>query len=170
MSASVQAEPARRSSRERRSDDGGERDEDASNGSGDRRPGDEQASTGRTLAELTTLAISALIVLGLVGLTTYFHLTASGGPAVVEVEPRPGEAYRAGQRYYLPVTVRNVGGMTGEDVRIRAILTDPAGRQETATLTIAFLSGGSSTDAVIAFGQDPSAGRLEAGVESYLEP
>ncbi len=127
-------------------------------------------SEPRTAAEWVTLAISSLIVFGLIGLTTYFHLTASPDPAIVEVEPRLAEVYQAGRRFYLPVTVRNVGGETGEEVRVRATLTDPTGRQEIAELMVAFLAGGGSTEAVVSFSQDPRLGQLEANVESYLMP
>src|SRR5215208_5857044 len=68
------------------------------------------AHTGpRSAAEWITLAISSLIVLGLIGVTTYFYLTGSTVPATVEVEPRLDETYQAGGRFYLPVTIRNAG-------------------------------------------------------------
>jgi len=129
------------------------------------------AGTGpRSTAEWVTFAISSLIVLGLIGVTTYFYLTGSDAPPMVEVEPRPAETYQSGNRFYLPVTVRNGGGMTGEEVRVRVTLTSTDGRQETAELTVQFLAGGGSSRAVAVFGSDPRSGQVEAGVVSYLEP
>jgi len=124
----------------------------------------------RTTAEWVTLAISTLIVLGLIGLTTYFYVTAQNTPAAVEVEPRLSETYQAGSRFYLPLTIRNTGGETGEEVRIRVSVTDPSGRQEAAEVMVTFLAGGGSSKAVAAFGSDPRQGRIEAVVVSYLEP
>ena len=109
-------------------------------------------------------------MLSLIGLTTYFYLTGSNAPAAVEVEPRLAETYQAGSRYYLPLTVRNTGGETGEEIRIRVSVTDPSGRQEAAEVMITFLAGGGSSRAVAAFGSDPRQGQVEAVVVSYLEP
>jgi uncharacterized protein (TIGR02588 family) len=129
------------------------------------------ASAGpRSAAEWITLAISSLIVLGLIALTTYFYLTDPKGPAIVEVEAHLDEVYRSGSRYYLPLTVRNTGGETGEEVRVRVAVMDPSGRQEAAEVIVAFLAGGGSSRAVAAFGSDPRQGQVEAVVVSYLEP
>ena len=139
---------------------------------GERSPERQEAgqSALRTTAEWVTLAISSLIVLSLIGLTTYFYLTASNAPTAVEVEPRLSEMYQAGSRYYLPLTIRNTGGETGEEVRVRISVTDPAGRQEAAEVMVTFLAGGGSSKAVAAFGSDPRQGQVEAVVVSYLEP
>ena len=136
-----------------------------------RSPGRQDASTGpHSAAEWITLAISSLIVVGLIALTTYFYLTGSDAPAVVEVEPRLAEVYRAGSRFYLPVTVHNTGGETGEEVRVRVSLTDRSEHQEATEIVIAFLPGGGSSRAVASFGSDPREGQVEAVVVSYLEP
>jgi uncharacterized protein (TIGR02588 family) len=136
-----------------------------------RSSGRQDTSTGpHSAAEWTTLAISSLIVVGLIALTTYFYLTDTKAPTVVEVEPRLSETYQAGSRYYLPVTVRNAGGETGEEVRVRVSLTDRSGRQEAAEIMVTFLAGGGSSRAVAAFGSDPREGQVEAVVVSYLEP
>lgn len=136
-----------------------------------RSSGRQDSGTGpHSAAEWITLAISSLIVVGLIALTTYFYLTDAKTPAIVEVEPRLAEAYQAGSRYYLPVTVHNRGGETGEEVRVRVSLTDRSGRQEAAEIMVAFLAGGGSSRAVAAFGSDPREGQVEAVVVSYLEP
>jgi len=129
----------------------------------------QQGSDSTTAAEWVTLGISSTIVIGLIALTTYFYMIASTDPVMVEVEPRPAEVYQAGDRFYLPITVRNRGGETGEEVRVRVTLTGAAGRQE-ADLMFQFLAGGGTTRAVVAFASDPRQGQIEAGVVSYLEP
>ena len=130
----------------------------------------QQGSGEHSVAEWVTLVISLAIVFGLIALTTYFYLTASTDPVMVEVEPRTAEVYQAGDRFYLPVTVRNRGGETGEEVRVRVTLTGAAGRQETSELQVQFLAGGGTSRAVMAFASDPRQGQIEAGVISYLEP
>jgi uncharacterized protein (TIGR02588 family) len=139
-----------------------------------RQPSSERREAGRTslrtTAEWVTLAVSSLIVLSLIGLTTYFYLTGSSAPAAVEVEPHLAETYQAGSRFYLPLTIRNTGGETGEEVRVRVSVTDRSGRQEAAEVMVTFLAGGGSSKAVAAFGSDPRQGQVEAVVVSYLEP
>jgi uncharacterized protein (TIGR02588 family) len=131
---------------------------------------DPQDVAGRSFAEWVTLAVSSLLVLGLVALTSYLYLTASTDPAAVTVEPSLGERYQSGNRFYLPVTVRNTGGATAEEVRIRITLTDATGRTETSDFQIQFLAGGGSNRAVASFGSDPRQGQLDAAVVSFLEP
>ncbi len=141
----------------------GKRPQDArTNGQSDR--------SERSSAEWVTLAVSSLIVLGLIAVTTYFYLTASDTPVAVQVEPRLSETYQAGDRFYLPISVRNLGGQTGTDVRVRVSLTGADGRQESAEVLVNFLAGGGTSKAVVSFGSDPRQGQIEAGVTSYLEP
>jgi uncharacterized protein (TIGR02588 family) len=151
-----------------------DRDDARSNGRGQRNDRQtkrrDQGSEARSAAEWVTLGMSSAIVLGLIALTSYFYLTASTDPVMVEVEPRTAEVYQAGDRYYLPITVRNRGGETGEEVRVRVTLTGAAGRQETSELQVQFLAGGGTSRAVMAFASDPRQGQIEAGVISYLEP
>lgn len=127
-------------------------------------------SDTRSKAEWITLGISVLIVLSVVALTTYLYVTRTVSPAAMEVETHLNEVYRAGSRFYLPLTISNTGGTTGEDVRVRVAVTDPAGQQESAEVLIPFLAGGGSSRAVAAFASDPRYGQISAAVVSYLEP
>jgi uncharacterized protein (TIGR02588 family) len=119
---------------------------------------------------LITLALSTLIVVAVVGVTTYLHVTRPHSPAAVEVEPHLAEVYQAGGRFYLPMTIRNTGGTTGEDVRVRAAVTDGSGQQESAEVLIPFLAGGGSSRAVASFASDPRQGQISASAVSFLEP
>ena len=125
---------------------------------------------GRSTAELVTFAISALIVLAVVGLTTYLHLTGGSGPAVIDVQPEMERVYRGGERFYVPVRIANTGQTTAEDVRVTVAVTDPQGRQESAGLELRFLPAGASGRGVVSFRSDPSLGRLSVEGVSYLEP
>ena len=137
-----------------------------------RRPSERrEAGPGpRSAAEWIALTISSLIVLGLIAVATYFYLTDSNAPAAIEVEPLLAETYQVGSRFYLPVKIRNIGGETGEEVRVRVSVTDRSGRQEAAEVMVTFLAGGGSSRAAAAFGSDPRQGQVEAVVVSYLEP
>jgi uncharacterized protein (TIGR02588 family) len=143
---------------------------DAKEGVGRTRADRPSGLSARLRVEWITLALSSLIVLTPVALTTYLHVTRSRESASVEVEAQLAEVYQVGSRYYLPVTVRNTGGQTGEDVRVRIVITAVAGQQESAELLIAFLSSGGSSRGVAAFTSDPRHGQIAAGVVSFLEP
>jgi uncharacterized protein (TIGR02588 family) len=163
--------PTERSSDDTSAETAHDRDGSRRRSRGTSSSGRRDVNTGPgSTAEWITLAISSLIVLSLIGLTSYFYLTGSTAPATVEIEPRLAETYRAGSRYYLPLTIRNTGGETGEEIRLRVSVTDASGRQEAAEVMIQFLAGGGSSRAVAAFGSDPRQGQVEAVVVSYLEP
>ena len=130
----------------------------------------EEGQSGRSTAELVTFAISALIVLAVVGLTTYLHLTGGNGPAVIDVQPDVEGVYRGGERFYVPVRIANTGQTTAEDVRVTVALADPQGRQESTGLELRFLPAGATGRGVISFKSDPRLGRLSVEGVSYLEP
>ena len=61
----------------------------------------------RSVAERTTLAISIILILGLVGLVTYVSINGGNEPPIVEAKPLPAEMRHEGESYYLPVAVTN---------------------------------------------------------------
>ena len=130
----------------------------------------DEARGGRSTAELVTFAISALIVLVIVGLTTYFHLTGGSDPAIIDVRADLERTYRGGERYYVPVRVANAGQTTAEDVRVTVSLIDDRGERESAGLELRFLPGGASSRGVVSFRSDPRQGQLSIEGVSYLEP
>src|SRR5919112_28626 len=85
----TQAGPSERSSDRSGCDATDQSDERSPDGQQGQRSGKpKDASTEpRSTAEWVTFAISSLIVLGLIGVTTYFYLTGSDAPPMVEVEP-----------------------------------------------------------------------------------
>lgn len=131
---------------------------------------DEQQSASRSIAEWVTLAVSSLLVLGLVTLTSYLYLTAPTDPAAMTVHPQLSEVYQSGDRFYVPIAVTNTGGQTAEEVRVRVALTDAAGIAESAEFQVQFLAGGGVGRGVVSFSGDPRTGRLAAAVVSFLEP
>lgn len=126
--------------------------------------------TDRTIAEWTTLGISLTIVIGIVALVTWLHLTGNEHPATIVVEPLMEQVRVEESGYYLPVVVRNEGGATVEDVQIVAELDMGSGEPETADFVISFLSGGEQIDGVFVFQDDPAHGDLTTSAASFKVP
>lgn len=122
---------------------------------------------GRTVAEWTTLSISVILILGLVGLVTYISISGGSHPPIVEARPLDQEIRQDGDTYYLPVAVTNRGGRTAEEVLIMAELVTGEEPPESAEFTIDFLAGGETTEGTVVFAGDPSAAELTVRVASF---
>ena len=144
-------------------------------GSGDAQGTEEHAteivtSTARSHAEWTTLAISVSIILVFLGLITWLQITSNGKPAIVAVEPQIENIRHDDTGYYLPVTVRNDGAETIEDVRIQASLVLPSGETEDREFAIDFLVRDEVTGGTFVFTHDPTDGDLTVSAGSYRVP
>lgn len=124
----------------------------------------------RSIAEWTTLGISLTIVIGIVALVTWLHLTGNKHPATIVVEPQMDQVRKEESGYYLPVLVRNEGGATVEDVQIVAELDMGSGEPETADFVVSFLSGGEEIDGMFVFQDDPGHGDLTTSAASFKVP
>ena len=130
----------------------------------------EQEATGqrqRTAAERITLAISIILILGLVALVTYVSITGGGEPPIVEARPLPDEIRHEGESYFLPVAGTNRGGQTAAEVTIQAELAGSDGSAETSEFTLDFLAGGETREGTAVFASDPAAGELTVDVASF---
>ena len=124
-------------------------DADSESGRPQTREGGQQ-ETGpreRSVAERTTLAISIILILGLVGLVTYVSINGGNEPPIVEAKPLPAEMRHEGESYYLPVAVTNRGGRTAQEVLIQAELVGSDGSTEETDFTLDFLAGGETRKA-----------------------
>ena len=133
----------------------------------------EQEATGqreRTAAERITLAISIMLIAGLVALVTYVSVTGGGEPPIVEARPLPDEVRLEGESYFLPVAVTNRGGQTAEEVMVQAELAGSDGSAETSEFTLDFLAGGETREGTAVFASDPAAGELTVDVASFQTP
>ena len=126
-----------------------------------------QGRRGRSVAEWTTLAISVLLILGLVALVTYVSITGGNEPPIVETRPLAGEIRQEGEAYYLPVAVTNLGGRTAEEVLIQAELVGSDGSPQETEFTIDFLAGGETAEGTAVFATDPLRGELTVEVASF---
>jgi uncharacterized protein (TIGR02588 family) len=125
------------------------------------------AYRGHSVAEWSTLTISGLLILGLVGLV--ISLSVSGGhqPPRIEVTAAMREIRYEEERYYLPITVTNHGDEAAQEVRIRADLVTSDETSETAEFTIDVLAGGETAEGTVVFAMDPAATLLSVAVESF---
>jgi uncharacterized protein (TIGR02588 family) len=122
---------------------------------------------GRSAAEWITLAISIILILGLLALVTNVTVTGGSDPPIVEARPLPTATRHEGAAYYLPVAVTNRGGRTAQEVLVQAELRGGDGSSEMREFTIDFLAGGETTEGTAVFATDPSAGELTVDVASF---
>lgn len=125
---------------------------------------------GRSVAEWSTLAISAAILLTIVGLVTWLAFRGDERAPEIVAEPHLDLLRDEASGYYLPVTIRNDGDITVQDAVIQGELDTGEGQPETADITIPFLSGGEEVRGTMVFQQDPTSGELTVSVTSYKEP
>lgn len=125
------------------------------------------APRGRSVAEWTTLTISVLVILALVGLVAYVSVNDGNRPPRIEATAETGEMLHEGALYSLPVTVTNRGDETAQEVRIVAEVTTGASEPETAEFTIEVLAGGETTRGTVVFTADPATNPLTVAVNSF---
>jgi uncharacterized protein (TIGR02588 family) len=133
----------------------------------ERRGQEESGQRGRSAAEWTTLAISIILILGLLALVTYVSMTGGNEPPIVEARTVDQEIRHEGESYYLPVSVTNRGGRTAEEVVIQAELAGSDGSSEASEFTLDFLAGGETREGTAVFATDPLAGELTIDVASF---
>jgi uncharacterized protein (TIGR02588 family) len=146
------------------------RDADGESGRSESRERNGQEETGqrgRSGAERTTLAISIILILGLLALVTYVSMTGGNEPPIVEAKPRDQEIRHEGESYYLPVAVTNRGGRTAEEVVVQAELAGSDGSSEDSEFTLDFLAGGETREGTAVFATNPLAGELTVDVASF---
>ncbi len=128
---------------------------------------EESGQRGRSAAEWTTLAISIILILGLLALVTYVSMTGGSEPPIVEAMPLETQIRHEGESYYLPVAVTNRGGRTAEEVVIQAELAGSDGSSEASEFTLDFLAGGETREGTAVFATDPLVGELTIDVASF---
>ena len=134
-----------------------------------REGGGEEATgkRGRSVAEWTTLAISIVLILGLLALVTYVSITGGNEPPAIEARSLPAEIRHEGEAYYLPGAVTNRGGRPAQEVLIKAELVAGDGSAEETEFTLDFLAGGETREGTAVFATDPSTGELTIDVASF---
>lgn len=124
----------------------------------------------RSIAEWTTLAISAVILVALIGGITWLYFRGTERPATIVVEPQMDQLRAEDSGYYLPVLIRNTGDTTAASAVVQGELDTGSGQPETAEITIDFLDGDEEVAGTLVFRSDPTSGELTVGVASFQEP
>ena len=124
----------------------------------------------RSAAEWVTLAAVLLILGTVVGYLLMQTLQTTADSARFTVEVRSAAIEQQGDRFYVPLILRNIGSSTAEEVVVRAELKQGDETLEETELTFSFVAGGEEMEGVAVFSEDPRGGQLEAFVVSYLKP
>ena len=119
-----------------------------------------------TAAEWVTFGVAAVIVLGVIAAILSQVAATSSPPApAVEVDA----ALERNGRYVVPVTLRNEGDETAQDVQVTATLTTDDG-ETTSDQVLDFLAGGEEEELEFVFEDDPEDGELVVEIGSYSLP
>jgi len=129
--------------------------------------GRHRAEGGRTVAEWTTLAVSSLVLLGVVAAIVIEMATADAPAAPVA---RVARVVTIGDRHGVRVTVTNEGDETAANVQVTAELTVGGEAPESGDLSIDFLAGGEVQELVFVFDRDPDGGELSVAVTGFEDP
>jgi uncharacterized protein (TIGR02588 family) len=118
--------------------------------------------------EWIVFAVSLVLVAGTVGLLAWDAVQGEDSPAALSIElgrPEPREGTWA-----VPVTVRNRGDMTAENVNVEVTLETPGAAPETAEFEAAFVPRQSKREGWVTFRSDPSRGKLSGRAAGYSTP
>ena len=117
--------------------------------------------------EWSVFAVSAALIVAVIGFLVYESTTIGNSPPNIEVEV--GAPEQRSSHFAVPVNVTNKGDHTAEGVHIEVVLR-AGGKEETGDFEIAFLPRRGSREAWVTFKSDPRSGTLEARVLGYEKP
>ncbi|CAN5425880.1 hypothetical protein BH18VER1_BH18VER1_20910 [soil metagenome] len=117
--------------------------------------------------ECSVFAVSAALILGIIGFLGYESATIGDRPPAIEVEI--GKVVAQSSHFAVPITVRNKGDQTAEGVQIELLLRGGGG-EERGQVEVQFLPRRGTRNAWVTFKSDPRSGTLEARVLGYEQP
>jgi uncharacterized protein (TIGR02588 family) len=121
----------------------------------------------RTAAEWVTLGVSALILLGIIGYLVYQAMRPAPPHVRVEARALVGRVERAGDRYVLPIELRNRGRRTVRQLRVEVRHGRQGEEPETTELDVDYLGGGSTHEAYVYLEEDPRGLKVEVEPRQY---
>ena len=121
-----------------------------------------------TTAEWIVAALSALLVLGVLGFLIYDAVRAPATPPDVRVEV--DSIAQAGPGYLVLFRARNGGRKTAAEVLVQGELAADTGLVESAETTIDYVPAGGEQRGGLYFTQDPRRLRLRLQARGYREP
>lgn len=116
--------------------------------------------------EWTVFGLSLLLIGVVIGVLGREALSASNTPPLLNVEL--GSPEQRGDSYMVPITVRNTGDHTAEQVIVEVTLEGV--ETETSELDLAYVPRGSQREGWAVFTQDPTQGQLSGRVLAFEQP
>lgn len=123
----------------------------------------------RSSAEWISFSIALCILASIVGLVVYKWFTHESRPPVLSVTTEREIRETTGQ-FYVPFSVKNIGGETAESVQVVAELRVNGEVKEDGEQQIDFLAGGEQEEGAFIFSRNPREGELVIRVASYKLP
>lgn len=118
--------------------------------------------------EWLIFAMSLALICAMLGVLGYESRSLGNEPANPQIQlgqPEWRQSYFA-----VPVTVKNAGDQTAENVQLEVDLTLSNGQKETGKVNLHYLPRRATRDAWVTFQHDPSKGKLEPRVVGYEKP
>ncbi|HEY0734477.1 MAG TPA: TIGR02588 family protein [Herpetosiphonaceae bacterium] len=128
-----------------------------------------QTTHERSLAEWVTFGVATLVLITIVSLVIYDWVATPNTPPVIELT-QSGEIRQVNGQYYIPFTIKNIGGNTAEAVQLIAELKIDGEVEESGEQQIDFLAGDESEEGAFVFNRNPGEGELILRVGSYKMP
>jgi uncharacterized protein (TIGR02588 family) len=128
----------------------------------------QKAAPNTSTAEWIVAAVSAALVLGVIGYLIYDGVGHPSTPPSVTVEVDSIQA--AGPGYLVLLRAVNRGRITAADVILEGELRDDTGQVEVSQTTIDYVPAGGEQSAGLYFTHDPRRLRLRVRAHGYREP
>jgi uncharacterized protein (TIGR02588 family) len=119
-------------------------------------------------AEWIVAAVSALLVLGVIGFLVYDGMVSPQTPPDVRVEV--DSIQQAGPGFLVLLRARNEGHNTAADVIVEGELMGDSGPVETSETTIDYVPAGGQQRAGLYFTRDPRSLELRLRAHGYRDP
>ena len=119
-------------------------------------------------AEWIVAAVSATLVLGMIGFLVYDGVASPGTPPDVTIEV--DSIQQAGPGYLVIFRVRNSGRKTAADVNVEGELMADSGQVETSEITVDYVPARGQQRAGLYFTRDPRRLNLRLRAQGYREP
>lgn len=119
--------------------------------------------------EWTVFAFSGAVLIAVFGFLAYHAVRSEGDAADIDIEvgaPQPQDG-----SFILPLTFRNHGGQSIQDVEVEVNLIEGGMAADTASITIPFLPRQSTREGWVVFTSDPAeADEIETRIIGYVVP
>lgn len=123
---------------------------------------------GGNIVETVVSLISGAAILAILGYLAWQGLRPSQ-PPLFQIDT--GKSRQVGNRFQLPVHVRNVGDEAAQSVHVVVEMENPSTTEpEKGEITIDWIPGQSVRSGFVIFTEDPARGKLTATVDGFQLP